>query len=392
MWPAIAFISLLCGGLAVYRAQRITRRMQGEINSLKQSFNQEELRRRNQTEAEHSRQSSLFDSMMEGVLVLDQEMRVELTNKAFDTLFEVNQLSRGKPLIEFVRSHRLIEFATRVHREAVPGSTELDMPGGKQLCLRVSGAVFKSAGGQPLGIVLVFHDVTRLKELENTRQEFVANVSHELRTPLSLIKGAAETLLDGAKDDPASYDRFLQMILKHTDRLTFLIEDLLTISRLEADQAVMNFQHMPIAPVAQRVVSDLSTKAAKKSITLRNDIPPTLEARMDGDRIQQVLFNLVDNAISYGTSGGWVRLTCEDAASAGLLVSVEDNGPGIPVEARQRVFERFFRLDRARSREHGGTGLGLAIVKHIVQAHDGRVWVEGESGKGARFCFTLPPG
>lgn len=391
MWPAITIGAILLALLALFKARRTTRRMQQEIDRLKQSFNEEESRRRHQAEAEHSRQSSLFDSMVEGVLVLNQALRVELTNKAFDTLFEVPQESRGKPLIELVRSHRLIEFATRIQREAAPGATELDLPGGKQMSLRVSGAVFNSANAQPFGIVLVFHDVTRLKQLENTRQEFVANVSHELRTPLSLIKGATETLMEGAKEDPASRDRFLQMILKHTDRLTFLIEDLLTISRLEADQALMNFQHMPVFPVAQRVVTDLAGKAAKKSITLRNEIPPAVEARMDGDRIQQVLFNLVDNAISYGTAGGWVRLSCDDAASAGLLISVEDNGPGIPVDARQRVFERFFRLDRARSREHGGTGLGLAIVKHIVQAHEGRVWVEGDPGKGARFCFTLPP-
>jgi two-component system phosphate regulon sensor histidine kinase PhoR len=245
--------------------------------------------------------------------------------------------------------------------------------------------------GVQSGAILVFHDLTRVRQLENTRQEFVANVSHELRTPLSLIKGYVETLIDGAKDDPEVATRFLQTIEKHTDRLTYLIEDLLTISRLESGQVVMNVQSFELRPVVQRVFDDLHARAVEKQARLVNAIPEGLKLRADADRLQQVFFNLVDNAIKYGPAGGRVEVGARSRDDGTVEVWVRDNGPGIPAEAKERVFERFYRLDRARSRDQGGTGLGLAIVKHIVQSHHGEVWVESELEKGATFHFTLPP-
>ena len=229
-----------------------------------------------------------------------------------------------------------------------------------------------------------------MKKLERTRQEFVANVSHELRTPLSMIKGYVETLLQGAKDDPAVATRFLQTIEKHADRLTYLIEDLLTISRLESGQVVMNIQKVGLRSVADDVVNDLQSRAGDKQVNLENQVSEDVVVRADADRIQQVLFNLVDNAIKYGHPEGRVWINARPADGPFAEVSVRDNGPGIPPDSLDRVFERFYRADKARSREQGGTGLGLSIVKHIVQSHGGKAWVESEPGRGTTFFFTLP--
>jgi two-component system phosphate regulon sensor histidine kinase PhoR len=240
------------------------------------------------------------------------------------------------------------------------------------------------------GAILVFHDLTRVKQLEGARQEFVANVSHELRTPLTLIKGCVETLLDGAKDDPAARDRFLHTIEKHADRLTYLIEDLLTLSQLESGRIALNLRATRLRDVGARVIDSLEARARLKEVTLENRIAADLFTQADGERLEQVLSNLVDNAIKYGRTGGRVIVQGERLTDGRTRASVQDDGPGIPPEARERVFQRFYRLDKARSREQGGTGLGLAIVKHIIQRHGGEVGLESEPGQGSTFFFTLP--
>jgi two-component system phosphate regulon sensor histidine kinase PhoR len=236
---------------------------------------------------------------------------------------------------------------------------------------------------------LVFHDVSPVRELERTRKEFVANVSHELRTPLSMISGYVETLLGGAKDDPAVRTRFLQIIQKHTQRLTFLIEDLLTISRLESGRIVMDFKRVELRPLVDQVFADFKSRATERKVTLQNQIPPLLAGRADPERLRQVFSNLVENAIKYGRVGGHVVVTGRTLEQQ-VEIQVQDDGPGIPVEAKERIFERFYRVDQSRSPDQGGTGLGLAIVKHIVQSHGGTVWLQSEPGKGATFSFTLP--
>ena len=206
-----------------------------------------------------------------------------------------------------------------------------------------------------------------------------------------MIKGYVETLLDGAKDKPEVATKFLQTIEKHADRLTYLIEDLLTISRLESGQLVMNLQRADLHGIAEHVVTDLGDRAVAKQVKLLNQVPVGLAAQADGERLRQVLFNLVDNAIKYGRTDGNVVIGGRKAEQPEVELWVRDDGPGIPPEAQPRVFERFYRVDKARSRDDGGTGLGLAIVKHIVQSHGGEVWVESEPGQGATFHFTLKP-
>ncbi len=340
-----------------------------------------------QTEAE---QEALFNSMSEGVLILDQTGHVQLVNRSLQEFFDLKAEVRGQTIMEAFRLQELAEVTRRLPQERIVQGHELELPGVRGRWLEVNAAAVFDREGTQHGSILVFHDLTRLKQLESTRQEFVANVSHELRTPLSLIKGFVETLLDGAKNDPELAARFLRTIEKHTDRLTYLIEDLLTISRLESGQIVMNLHEVELGEEVAHVVDDLQARAADKKISLQNSLPSEMQARADTDRLQQVLFNLIENAIKYGRAEGSVIIGGEKSPEGMVELWVKDDGPGIPPEAKERIFERFYRVDRARSRETGGTGLGLSIVKHIVQAHGGEVWVKSELGQGATFFFTLP--
>jgi two-component system phosphate regulon sensor histidine kinase PhoR len=358
-------------------------------------------RRQNNRQSEHERraarmqaqQQAIFDSMVEGVLVLDASGRIQWVNESLRRLFALQADVTGKTILEAFRLPELAAIVQRLSTERRVQNQSLELPGMDERWLQVNAAAVADTHGPPAGAILVVHELTRIKQLENTRQEFVANVSHELRTPLSLIKGYVETLLDGAKDDAEKCTRFLQTIEKHTDRLTFLIEDLLTISRLESGRIVMNLHPVELKSEVQHVLDDLRARATEKSAQLENAVPAGLTARADADRLEQVLFNLVENALKYGQSGGAVRVGARPLPDKGMVeIWVGDDGPGIPADARDRVFERFYRIDRARSRDSGGTGLGLSIVKHIVQAHGGEVWLKSELGEGTTFVFTLPTG
>ena len=337
----------------------------------------------------HSRQQALFNSMSEGILLLDRNGRVIMINESLRKFFDVAGDVRGQTIMEAFRWHELAALAARLQREKNIFDTELEIQRVRRRFWQVNAALVTGQPGGEEGQLFVFHEVTRLKELENIRTEFVGNVSHELRTPLSLIKGSAETLLDGAIHDPQQAMRFLRKIDKHSDRLLYLIEDLLVISRLESGHAALNLAQVDLREIAQRVLDDLATRASARPAMLENKIPAQSVVWADSERLQQVFFNLADNAIKYGKSGGCVSFGTRDTGEK-MEVFVADDGPGIPPDALGRVFERFYRVDRARSRENGGTGLGLAIVKHIVQAHGGEAWVKSEMQKGAIFHFTLP--
>jgi len=336
-----------------------------------------------------AQQHALFNSMVEGVLVLDRRGHILLINQSLQHLFNLRADVRGQTILEAFRLAELAALVQEVRKKRMVQNFVLELPGMDERWIEVNAAAVLDRGDTPGGAILVFHDVTRIRQLERTRQEFVANVSHELRTPLSLIKGFVETLIDGAEKNPASRQRYLQTIEKQTDRLAFLIEDLLTISRLESGQVVLSLQPVDLHDETQRVAEDLRARAREKNITVVNEVPSGLMASADADRLQQVLFNLIENAIKYGGAAGCVTISGKSAANK-IEISVRDDGPGIPPEARERVFERFYRVDRARSREKGGTGLGLSIVKHIIQAHGGEVWLKSELGEGTVFYFTLP--
>jgi two-component system phosphate regulon sensor histidine kinase PhoR len=389
MWPAIAILAALAAVVMQWRwikhyrvLEKQSEEQEREIHRLR---DHEEL----STERAEAQRQALFNSMAEGFLLLDRLGRVQTINQSLREFFGLEGDFRGKTILETFRSHELLELWEQVQQEGQFRRVELEFPGENARSFEVSAAVLPGRSGGIDGGVFIFHDMTRIKQLENTRREFVANVSHELRTPLTLIKGFVETLLDGAKNDPDANERFLKTIDKHTDRLTFLIEDLLTISRLESGQVVLNQQPIQLREFAQHILDDLQSRAAERKVTFHNEVPENIEALADADRLQQVLFNLIDNAVKYGRSEGSVWVTAR--VEGGMIEAcVRDNGPGIPSESVDRVFERFYRVDKARSREQGGTGLGLAIVKHIIQSHRGEVWLKSEVGQGSAFYFTLP--
>lgn len=352
-----------------------------------------------------AQQDALFDSMVEGLLVLDEQGRIQVANRAFVQLFGLNNDRRSQTIMEALRSHELAGLVERLKTETLVIDHELQLPGPIERWVQISAAALFNGDGRRHGSILAFHDLTRLKQLENARKEFVANVSHELRTPLSLIKGYSETLIDGAKDNPEVALRFLRTIERNADRLKLLIEDLLTISELESGRVTLNLQMIDLRLVVDRVLDDFKARASSKNVSLINETP-ALQISADGIRLEQVFGNLIDNAIKYGRPNGTVKIGArllprntaevaedEDTSSNGkaqIELSIQDDGPGIPADSLPRVFERFYRVDKARSREQGGTGLGLSIVKHVVQAHGGRVWATSELGHGTTFFFTLP--
>jgi len=383
LWPIILLAAL--AGLhlwwrAKFKAQ--SERRAAEIEAFQ--------RQQQQTSLDaQAQQKVLFDSMLEGLLLLDRSRKIYLANRAFKNLFGVKAELRGKTVVEALRLQALDGLLQRAETEKQVLDYEIKLPGLAERWLQVNAAAITNAAGEREGTILVFHDLTRLKQLERQREEFVANVSHELRTPLSLIKGYVETLLDGARDNPEVAERFLKIIERNTNRLDLLIQDLLTISALESGRMALDWQPVNLRALAEKVFSHLQTKAETKNAQLVNELPE-LTATADANRIDQVLTNLVDNAIKYGRPQGAVRVGGKKRDDGRLEIFVRDDGPGIPPEALERVFERFYRVDKARSRDQGGTGLGLSIVKHIVHAHGGEVRVESEVGKGATFFFTVP--
>ena len=336
------------------------------------------------------RSAALFDRMVEGMIVTNAAGRIQLANRAAQSFFSFDGGAIGRTLLEATRRHEIAAVAERLESETEVLGHELRLEGADlPRFLQVNALALRDAGGGRDGALFVLHDVTRLRQLEAMREEFVANVSHELRTPLSLIKSAAETMLDSGHDDPAMRLRFLEIIDRHANRLARLIDDLLFLSTLDSGRLRLESQPLALCRVAQEVIEDFQIRAVARGVKLVNGVAEDLIVQADPDRLRQVLGNLVDNAIKYGRDGGRVAVDGAIRADGRVEVSVRDDGPGLPAEAQPRIFERFYRVDKARSREQGGTGLGLAIVKHVVQAHGGEVRVESAPGAGTTFFFTL---
>jgi two-component system, OmpR family, phosphate regulon sensor histidine kinase PhoR len=384
---SIVLAAALCVALIVLA--RRERSFKARLQTLREEKESLAAAQRAAGDQARAERQTLFNSMMEGVALLDRAGRIQLVNRSLEEQFELQVDMRGRSLMEAFQRPELAHLLSRLGSERSVLSCEMEVPTRPPRWFEVNAATVFDREGHAQGAILVFHDLTRIRQLENTRREFVANVSHELRTPLSLIKGCVETLLDGAKDDPQFTTKFLCTIERHANRLHNLIEDLLTISRLESGQITLQLQTVPLRSFADHLLGDLQKAATERGVTIDNEVPEELAGRADPDRLEQVLVNLLDNAIKYGKPGGRVRVRGR-AVADGVEMSIADDGPGIPAEATDRIFERFYRIDRARSRDTGGTGLGLAIVKHIVQSHGGKVWVESEAGQGAEFFFTLP--
>ncbi len=344
---------------------------------------------------QRNEQEAVLASMVEGVLAVDRGERILRLNGAAEQLLGVTSAeATGRPIQEAVRKTDLQRFVTRALESEDPVEADIVLrSAGEERFLQAHGTMLRDAQGEQIGALIVLNDVTRLRRLENMRKDFVANVSHELKTPITAIKGSVETLLDGALSDPESARRFLQIIARQGDRLNLIIDDLLTLSRIEqeADRREIALQRTPLQEVLRAAVQACSVAAAGRKVLIDLEVPEGLEVQVNPALLEQAVINLIDNAVKYSPADTRVRVEAE-ASGEGVSVRVRDQGCGIPREHLPRLFERFYRVDKARSRKAGGTGLGLAIVKHIVQAHGGRIEVESAPGEGSTFTILLPGG
>lgn len=338
---------------------------------------------------ERNLSSAILGSMVEGVAVVNGAERLVFTNPGFASILglDVPPVS-GSSLLEVVRQTELIEAVRRVL--AGEPRVEAEIATGTLRQHFFAATVASVRAGETSGAVIVLHDITELRKLERVRRDFVANVSHEFRTPLTAIQGFAETLIAGALDDPQNRGRFLNIILEHARRLARLTEDLLKLSQMDADRLELEIRPVKVAQLVESCYETARHRAAEKELFLTLDLSDGLpDVAGDPRRLQEVLQNLLDNAIQYTLPGGKIVLSAVSRDDE-VVFTVADTGIGIPTADQPRIFERFYRVDAARSREAGGTGLGLAIAKHLIEVQDGRIWVESEIGEGSKFHFSVP--
>jgi two-component system, OmpR family, phosphate regulon sensor histidine kinase PhoR len=343
------------------------------------------LRQQNEREA-------MLSSMEEGVLAIDNDGTILSLNKACATLLgEEEAKLQGRSIYEVIRKADLLQFIESALAGASPVEGELQIRGVQDRWVSAHGTLLHNAQRGRIGVLVVLHDITRLRHLEEVRRDFVANVSHELRTPITSIKGFLETLVDGAFEDKENAHRFLQIMLRQVNRLDAIIGDLLVLSRIErgSEDQLIELAREPIRGVLQAAIEMCEKKATDKAVKIELVCPQDLSGEINAALLEQAVVNLLDNAIKYSNSEALieVRAACEGTE---LVICVKDQGCGIDAQHLPRLFERFYRVDKARSRELGGTGLGLAIVRHIALAHRGSVRVESTVGVGSTFCLRLP--
>lgn len=344
-----------------------------------------------QLEADRQQLRTVLGGMVEGVIAIGPGQRILFVNEAAGRMLEFNpQTAMGRPIWEVSRRAQLQELLKKALKGSEPYREEFEWtgPSARQLAIYVAPMV----GNRAAGAVLVLHDMTELRRLERLRRDFVANVSHELKTPLSVIKACIEALLDGAVEDSVARRPFLEQIHEQGERLHALILDLISLGRIESGESVLDIEPVEIAEVVEHCLERHRVRAEAKQIALRVQAPAAdgaATALADDEALSQILDNLVDNAVKYTQDGGTIQVLWS-RNDGHVQLQVEDNGPGIPERDLPRIFERFYRVDKARSREMGGTGLGLAIAKHLVQAMNGSIKVKSETGRGTMFTVTLP--
>jgi two-component system phosphate regulon sensor histidine kinase PhoR len=338
---------------------------------------------------ERNLSAAILGSMVEGVAVVNSAERLLFANEGFVGILELDSPPQsGSSLVEVVRQTELLEAVRNVLKGAPRVEAEIITGTLRQRFFAATVASVKATENS--GAVVVLHDITDLRKLERVRRDFVANVSHEFKTPLTAIQGFAETLLSGAMDDPQNRVRFLQIILEHSRRLARLTDDLLELSKMDADRLDLEVDRLSVLQLVQSCVETTQRLATEKRLRVSVNLPPSVpDIAADRRRLAEVLQNLLDNAIQYTPSGGEIVVSASSDPEE-VTFTVSDTGIGIPQVDQPRIFERFYRVDVARSREVGGTGLGLSIAKHLVEAHGGRIWVESEVRRGSRFHFTVP--
>jgi two-component system, OmpR family, phosphate regulon sensor histidine kinase PhoR len=367
--------------------QKETSMLSSAINLLAKNL-QENLKMQ---EMQQDRLSTLIESMGSGLMLIDNRGYISLINKAYIETFPVNSDEYLSKQYYDVIEHReitlLIEEIFMTERKV---KRQLLLPIGiVRRYFEVAGSPIIGTQNEWKGVLLVFHEITELKKLEQMRKDFVANVSHELKTPITSIKGFSETLLDGAMKDEATLEAFLRIILNESDRLQMLIEDLLDLSRIEQHGFHLNIEELDIVILLNEMITLLKGKAEGKNIVLHlaHEASPIF-VKGDYSRLKQVFINLLSNAITYTPTGGYVEIGVKENEEK-VYIQIKDTGIGIEKEEIPRIFERFYRIDKARSRNSGGTGLGLAIVKHIVEAHKGTISVTSVKDKGTTFTISL---
>jgi two-component system, OmpR family, phosphate regulon sensor histidine kinase PhoR len=338
---------------------------------------------------ERNLSSAILGSMVEGVAVVNASERLLFANPGFAEILDLDVPPQsGSALVEVVRQTELLEAVRQVLGGDPRVETEIVTGTLRQHFFAVTVAAVSAA--ETSGAVIVLHDITDLRKLERVRRDFVANVSHEFKTPLTAIQGFAETLLAGAIDDEQNRVRFLEIILEHSQRLARLTDDLLRLSQMDADRLGLEIRSVGVSQFVESCIETAQRPAAERDLRISVNLSSRLpDIAADRRRLAEVLQNLLDNAIQYTPPGGQIMLSAS-ANGNEVTFTVSDTGIGIPQTDQPRIFERFYRVDVARSREVGGTGLGLAIAKHLVEAHGGRIWVESEVGQGSQFHFTVP--
>ena len=346
-------------------------------------------------EREQAKATAILDAMVEGVIATDGHDHIILLNEGARGIFGLGQTRvERRPLLEVIRNvdlHGLLS-ESRAAADGEVVSREIKLPDPPERVLQVHAVPLRFTGDEP-GVVIILHDITELRRLEQVRTEFVANVSHELRTPLTAIQGYLETLLDGALEEPQHARKFLEIVFRHTERLGRLTEDLTDLSNIELGRISLRIEPTDLTEVTESALAIIQPRAGSGRVTVKVSLPADMpEVLADRDRLAQILINLVDNAVKYTPAGGHVWVEAQRLPSGMVEVAVRDTGVGVPKADLPRLTERFYRVDKARSRELGGTGLGLAIVKHLVLAHGGELGIESELWKGTTVRFTLPTG
>jgi len=350
-------------------------------------------RRLRELTEQRNEQESVLSSMGEGVIAVGMDERILFMNRTAQELLNVDrQHAKGRLLQEYVRSSELQQFiGGMLESRDVPAPREISLPSRENHVLQVNGTFLKDSNDRQFGALVVLNDITRLRQLEGIRKEFVANVSHELKTPITSIKGFVDTLREGALDDKEYAQGFLERIGRNADRLNSIIDDLLKLSRIERDvsQEEVLLEPFNLNEVVQAAISACAVKADERQIRITTSSPGDVRAPVDPTLLEQAVINLLDNAIKYSEPGSRVEVET-DRTDIFANIRVRDHGCGIGEEHFPRLFERFYRVDKARSRKLGGTGLGLAIVKHIALAHHGQVSVESAVGEGSVFTISIP--
>ena len=364
------------------QAQRIGLRLEKIFQDLKQLDKQIAKR--------ESGMHTIFSAMHDALLVVDSNRRVILTNEVFRKLFTLPEISMGTPLLEIVRDATLDRAIADAFGGGESIRSELTVDASQ---IEIHAVATRNDAGEITGALVLFHDITELRKMDQIRRDFVANVSHELRTPLSILRGYIETLLDNPKTSREELSRILAVMERHSKRLDLLAQDLLTLAQLESANPNLQLGNVDFSELFEEVIRDWEKKLASKQLNVIVEVPPDLPTvRADRVRLEEALYNLLDNAVKYSREHGEIRLMARQRDEE-IVLNVSDNGIGISKEDLPRIFERFYRADKARSTESiRGTGLGLAIVKHVAQLHGGRVEGESEISKGTTIRVILPVG